>query len=166
MADLGPIPNDLLARHARLKAGLLALKYGTRDPKEQMEALDLIASALIEVPELLIEVMLYLFTTFQYLDESTVHEIVIRVCPQETVEMISIFARNIIEQHKHIWLQEGELKGKLDGEAKILTRQLQRRFGSVPAWANEKIAKADSTVLEEWSFRVLEAQSLESVFSD
>ncbi|MBF0439316.1 MAG: DUF4351 domain-containing protein [Magnetococcales bacterium] len=84
--------------------------------------------------------------------------------------MISIFARNIIEQHKHIWLQEGELKGKLDGElkgeAKILTRQLQRRFGSVPAWANEKIAKADSTVLEEWSFRVLEAQSLESVFSD
>ncbi len=56
--------------------------------------------------------------------------------------------------------------GRLEGEAKILMRQLQRRFGAVPAWVGEKIAKAPSQSLEEWSLRILDAQSLEDVFSD
>ncbi|MBF0294499.1 MAG: DUF4351 domain-containing protein [Magnetococcales bacterium] len=58
--------------------------------------------------------------------------------------------------------QESEQKG----EAKILARQLQRRFGSLPTWASEKIAKATSQSLEEWSLRLLDAQSLEEVFAD
>ncbi|MBF0180416.1 MAG: DUF4351 domain-containing protein [Magnetococcales bacterium] len=63
-------------------------------------------------------------------------------------------------------LQDGQLKGEQIGEAKMLIRQLQRRFGAVPAWAGEKIAKATSQSLEEWSLRVLDAQSLEDVFAD
>ncbi|MBF0180584.1 MAG: Rpn family recombination-promoting nuclease/putative transposase [Magnetococcales bacterium] len=62
--------------------------------------------------------------------------------------------------------QRGRQEGEQIGEAKILMRQLQRRFGAVPAWANEKIAKATSLSLEEWSLRVLDAQSLEAVFAD
>ncbi|MEO5330294.1 MAG: DUF4351 domain-containing protein, partial [Magnetococcus sp. THC-1_WYH] len=67
--------------------------------------------------------------------------------------------------------QEGEQigeqsRGEQKGEAKILTRQLQRRFGDLPAWANEKIAKAESPLLEEWSLRIFDAQSLDDVFSD
>ncbi|MBF8271696.1 MAG: Transposase, partial [Magnetococcales bacterium] len=46
------------------------------------------------------------------------------------------------------------------------TRQLKCRFGTVPDWANEKIAKAEPPSLEEWSLRVLDAQSLDDVFSD
>ncbi|MBF0603183.1 MAG: Rpn family recombination-promoting nuclease/putative transposase [Nitrospirae bacterium] len=62
--------------------------------------------------------------------------------------------------------QEGEQIGEQRGEAKILTRQLQRRFGDLPAWANEKIAKAESHLLEEWSLRIFDALSLDDVFSD
>ncbi|MBF0421228.1 MAG: transposase, partial [Magnetococcales bacterium] len=41
-----------------------------------------------------------------------------------------------------------------------------RRFGTMPDWANEKIAKADLSSLEEWSLRIFDAQSLDDVFSD
>ncbi|HIJ85207.1 MAG: hypothetical protein HW380_725 [Magnetococcales bacterium] len=65
---------------------------------------------------------------------------------------------------------EGERKGKQEGEqkgeAKILMRQLQRRFGAIPAWASEKISAAKPSFLEEWSLRIFEAQSLDEVFSD
>ncbi|MEO5332706.1 MAG: Rpn family recombination-promoting nuclease/putative transposase [Magnetococcus sp. YQC-5] len=59
VVDLGPIPNRELAKHALLRAGLMALKYGTRDPESQMAALDQIVDALIEAPELLLPVLLY-----------------------------------------------------------------------------------------------------------
>ncbi len=162
VSDIGPIPDEQLARNACLKAGLTALKYGTRDPREQMAAMETIISALMEAPELLLPIMIYLFTTFQHMDQDVVQGIVVRVRPQEAIKMMSIFAREIVEQHKHTWLQDG----RQEGEAKILTRLLQRRFGSIPAWASEKITKATSQSLEEWSLRVLDAQSLEEVFAD
>ncbi|MBF0181957.1 MAG: DUF4351 domain-containing protein [Magnetococcales bacterium] len=52
------------------------------------------------------------------------------------------------------------------GKAETLTRQLQRRFGALPDWADEKIANATSLSLEEWSLRVLDARSLDEVFAD
>ncbi|MBF0180257.1 MAG: Rpn family recombination-promoting nuclease/putative transposase [Magnetococcales bacterium] len=60
----------------------------------------------------------------------------------------------------------GERRGRLEGEAAILMRLLQRRYGVVPDWASDRIATADSHSLEEWSMRVLEARSLEEVFTD
>ncbi|MBF0133709.1 MAG: DUF4351 domain-containing protein [Magnetococcales bacterium] len=52
------------------------------------------------------------------------------------------------------------------GEAKILTGQLQRRFGTMPEWVREKIAAAEPSSLEAWSLRIFDAQSLDDVFSD
>ncbi|MEO5329363.1 MAG: DUF4351 domain-containing protein, partial [Magnetococcus sp. THC-1_WYH] len=60
---------------------------------------------------------------------------------------------------------DSEQKGRQEGEATILTRLLQRRFGTVPDWASEKIAKAELPSLEEWSLRFVDAQSLDDVFS-
>ncbi|MBF0133139.1 MAG: DUF4351 domain-containing protein [Magnetococcales bacterium] len=61
---------------------------------------------------------------------------------------------------------DGEKDGKKTGKAKMITRLLQRRFGTMPDWASEKIAQAELPSLEEWSLRILDAQSLEDVFSD
>ncbi|MEO5331311.1 MAG: PD-(D/E)XK nuclease family transposase [Magnetococcus sp. YQC-5] len=58
--------------------------------------------------------------------------------------------------------EEGEQKG----ETKMLTRQLQRRFGTLPDWASLKITKADLSSLEKWGLRILDAQSLDDVFAD
>ena len=59
--------------------------------------------------------------------------------------------------------QEVILAGERKGEAALLTRLLQRRFGNIPTWAREKIANADLPTLEEWSLRILDANSLEKV---
>ena len=47
----------------------------------------------------------------------------------------------------------------------MLSRLLQSQFGDVPAWARDKMTKADPPTLEEWGVRVLKAKSLEAVFA-
>ncbi|MBF0416584.1 MAG: DUF4351 domain-containing protein [Magnetococcales bacterium] len=62
--------------------------------------------------------------------------------------------------------KRGEKRGEKKGEAKMLMRQLQRRFGTVPDWASEKIARSEPPSLEEWGLRILDARSLDDVFSE
>jgi predicted transposase YdaD len=59
--------------------------------------------------------------------------------------------------------QEGELKGILKGKSALLIRLLERRFGTLPGWARDRIAAADAAALEDWSLRVLDAASLDDV---
>ncbi|MBF0137338.1 MAG: DUF4351 domain-containing protein [Magnetococcales bacterium] len=70
------------------------------------------------------------------------------------------------EKQKMPYISSVERIGEKRGEAKVLTRQLQRRFGALPTWAVEKIAQADQPSLEEWSLQILDAQSLDAVFMD
>ncbi|MEO5329719.1 MAG: DUF4351 domain-containing protein [Magnetococcus sp. THC-1_WYH] len=63
-------------------------------------------------------------------------------------------------------IMKAQMESEQKGEANILTRLLQRRFGTVPEWAKEKIAKAELPSIEEWSLRIFDAQSLDDVFSD
>jgi hypothetical protein len=47
----------------------------------------------------------------------------------------------------------------------LLLRLLERRFGTLPGWALDRIATADTVALEEWSLRVLDATSLDDVLA-
>ncbi|MBF0400471.1 MAG: DUF4351 domain-containing protein [Magnetococcales bacterium] len=76
------------------------------------------------------------------------------------------WSRDIEQKGILIGRQEGEQIGEQKGEAKMLTRQLQRRFGNLPPWASQKIADAELSTLEEWSLRILDATTLESVLAD
>ncbi|MEO5371493.1 MAG: DUF4351 domain-containing protein, partial [Magnetococcus sp. DMHC-1] len=53
-----------------------------------------------------------------------------------------------------------------ESRATMLTHLLQRRFGTIPDWAREKVVKADVSTLEVWSLRIFDAQSLDDIFSD
>ena len=59
---------------------------------------------------------------------------------------------------------EGIVKGRLEGESKLLKRQLERRFGSLPAWTTEKLSNASESALEAWGEAVLTAPTLDAVF--
>ena len=50
------------------------------------------------------------------------------------------------------------------GEAKIITRQLRRKFGPLPSDIQEQVAQATPDELESWSDRILDAGSLQAVF--
>ncbi len=71
------------------------------------------------------------------------------------------------EAWKQQWLLEGRLegeeKGVRRGEAALLLRQLERKFGTLPAAARTRLATADTATLEEWGLRLLDAGSLDDV---
>jgi predicted transposase YdaD len=60
------------------------------------------------------------------------------------------------EQWKREGMLEGERKGILVGEARLLHRLLERRFGSLPTWVEARLAKAVEEDLVRWGERVLE----------
>jgi hypothetical protein len=85
--------------------------------------------------------------------------------PADLLEVRNMLATRS-ERWVQNWLREGEEKGRRLGEASMLLRQLQRRFGVLPGWAAERVTFADSPALEEWSLRILDASRLEDVVGE
>jgi hypothetical protein len=83
--------------------------------------------------------------------------------PDELLEMRNMLATRweVWERNRDQELREGEQRG----EANLLRRLLERRFGALPDWARDRIATADSAALEEWGLRVLDAASLDDVLA-
>ena len=67
---------------------------------------------------------------------------------------------------ERIGIQKGIQQGMQKGEAAILMRQLQRRFGDIPAACKTYLERADTQTLLELSEKVLDAKALTDVFSD
>jgi hypothetical protein len=49
------------------------------------------------------------------------------------------------------------------GELTVIRRQIAKRFGPMPAWAEERLAGRSTTELEDLSERLLDAQSIEDL---
>ncbi|MEO5333425.1 MAG: DUF4351 domain-containing protein [Magnetococcus sp. YQC-5] len=73
---------------------------------------------------------------------------------------------NFEENQKMRYVTSVERIGEKKGAARMLTRQLQRRFGELPTWVSEKLAKAEPPSLEEWGLRIFDAPTLDALFSD
>ena len=58
---------------------------------------------------------------------------------------------------------KGERKGLQEGELKVLRRLIEKRFGTMPGWAEEQLASRSAAELEELSLRVLDAHSIEDI---
>lgn len=59
---------------------------------------------------------------------------------------------------------EGEAEGRLREARSLLLRQLEKRFGTVPARIRTRVEKADLESLETWSLKILEAATIRDVF--
>jgi len=59
--------------------------------------------------------------------------------------------------------KRGRQEGRQEEGLTILRRQIKKRFGSIPKWAEERLAKLSAKELEELSVRVLDAKSIESL---
>jgi Domain of unknown function (DUF4351) len=59
--------------------------------------------------------------------------------------------------------QEGRDEGRHEGELIILRRQIEKRFGALPAWAEEQLAGKSLPELEQLGVRLLDAGSLEDL---
>jgi hypothetical protein len=61
---------------------------------------------------------------------------------------------------------EGEAKGRIEGSRMILLKLLAAKFGELPEQTRQRVQTAPEEALLRWTTRLLEADSLESVFSD
>ncbi|QXP84031.1 DUF4351 domain-containing protein [Methylococcus sp. Mc7] len=68
-----------------------------------------------------------------------------------------------LQEGRQEGIQEGLQQGIALGEITLLRRQLTRRFGPLPAWAEARLAQASTEQCEAWADRLLDAGSLEAV---
>jgi hypothetical protein len=71
-----------------------------------------------------------------------------------------------LEQGVQQGIQQGVQQGVVQGEQLLLSRQLRKRFGELPEWAEQMLKEASGGMLEIWSERILTAASLEDVFAE
>ncbi|MBF0124742.1 MAG: Rpn family recombination-promoting nuclease/putative transposase [Magnetococcales bacterium] len=158
VVDLSRIDDNDLSNCASLRAGLLALKYAFRE-QQQPRVLEQIGLALRQAPmAFLYQTLKYLLQTFKSLNRSAMQRVIQQarpsIQPQEVTAMMSQFA------------QENIYRGRQEGESSILIRLLRRRFSDLPGWVEPKVLGADTDALEQWSDRILDAQSLQDIFGD
>jgi hypothetical protein len=75
------------------------------------------------------------------------------------------------EQWKRDWRQDGIQEGRREGfqaglhkgEAALLLRLLERRFGALPDAVKDRVGAADISMLEDWGMRILDAATLDDV---
>ena len=67
---------------------------------------------------------------------------------------------------ERIGRKKGLEQGLVQGETKVIQRQLQYRFGPLPDWVETRLRAADEPQLERWAERLLEARILAEVFDE
>ena len=65
-------------------------------------------------------------------------------------------------EYKRGWL-EGWKEGEREGWLLVLRRQIEKRFGTIPGWAEEQVASRSTAELEELSVRVLDTVSVDDL---
>ena len=164
LIDQGRLPPDLLEQMEAVSALLFRIDQ-CKDPEELPGLAEELFQMITRHPEfenvarVLADMLWYAMVTLT--GESVARE----TFPKNLMEAQIMLQENMKAwraKQQQEWLHTGEKKG----EAKMLMHQLQRRFGAVPAWVSEKIAKAEPSSLEEWGLRILDAQSLDGVFAD
>jgi hypothetical protein len=61
--------------------------------------------------------------------------------------------------------KKGLQEGRQEGELAILRRLIEKRFGSLPSWAEQRLTSASIEQLEQLATRVLEAANLEELLN-
>ena len=78
--------------------------------------------------------------------------------------MLIRYFRARIQRARQLKLEQERNRGRMEGVAELLTRQLELKFGAIPETYEEQIHKADELSLMRWSERVLMAVTLSAVF--
>ena len=55
----------------------------------------------------------------------------------------------------HQGIEQGIERGIEQGEAHLLRQMLNRRFGPLPAWAEDKLSQANRDLLQQWGLKLL-----------
>jgi predicted transposase YdaD len=155
LVDLARIDDDSLSAQARLRAFLKTLKYGRRpDLRECLNVV--LAEAFVLEEEDLFAILTYLDKGPVAVNAEDMREALLRLAPQREERAMGWISGPYYDKG----LAEGEVKG----EARILARVLEKRFGEVPTSLRQRIFASSVTEIEAWVERAFDAPDLQSVF--
>lgn len=83
----------------------------------------------------------------------------------DLLEVKTMLAETVVEWTQQ-WKQQGKAEGIEIGEAKVLMRQLTKRFGPLSPETAERLQTATPEQLELWTDRILDAPTLAAVFAE
>jgi hypothetical protein len=148
---LARVGDGSLSTEVRLRAFLKALKYCRRtDLPDRIDVL--LAEAPVLADDDLTKILSYLDKGSTLLNTGVMREALLRVVPGQTEKIMGCMTQPFYD------------KGKAEGEAIILARLLERRFGRLPEPERLRIFAADVQSIERWSERVFDAPDLQSIF--
>lgn len=183
---LPPLPEQLQDFQPTLKYVLIDEQSYTTGELERLENLTaaLIRAELAESVEDLLKIVANLLVWldsdkqsglrrafkefFGRLLSETAHIEIDITAVQDLTEMHRMLNERIREwgrPYREEGLKEGIEQGIELGEARLLKRQLTKRFGPMPEWVVAKIDEATTDQLEIWSEQILDAESVEAVFA-
>jgi hypothetical protein len=61
-------------------------------------------------------------------------------------------------------IRQGRQEGRQEGRQDVLRRQLQKRFGQIPAWVETRLTGLSAAGLDDLAVRILDASGLEELF--
>ncbi|MDM8517488.1 hypothetical protein QUF76_14915 [Desulfobacterales bacterium HSG16] len=118
-------------------------------PEERNEVIRQAYIGLFQLAPLLFEKYVDFIDTYAKVEEAEREEIYKDLFQQEETAMIAQYIRE---------------KGMIQGEIRMLAKQLDARFGGIPDRVMAKIKHADSETIEKWGVRLLTAKELEEIF--
>ena len=160
LVDLARLPDDRLAADARLATLLAIMKYVLRrDLAAEIERL--LATVWHLDAEEASTVLIYLEAGAAHLDGGELF-----AAARRSAETQGDDAMTIMERFKEAGKAEYWAKGRAEGKAEMLLRQLTRRFGPLPVALHQRITTAEPSELDVWADRVIDAPDLASVLAE
>jgi hypothetical protein len=166
--DIGDVDGEYLAASGDLGDVLLAVLARVKDRQATIrQALDRIATLEGKERELAIE-QLIILAGLRGLEVDVVNE-----ARKYMPFVVDLMENKVFQARYESGLAEGEARGRVEGEArgraegevrgelKVLRAQLNKRFGELPAWAQERLERASAEQLDTWGLKLLDAASLD-----
>lgn len=154
------IKGDVLTRLVQL-----ALRHiYSKEPLERLRELLALIEQVIDQPtalEILESLLRYYVQGTRRLEEQDVRALLQTTRTGEP--LMQTFIDRYIEQGIQEGIQQGLEQGTRHGEATMLLRLIERRFGPPSQPVRERINQADAQTLLHWSERILDAESLDEV---
>ena len=97
----------------------------------------------------------------------TRHVLLPRALPDVAVPEASglLEIKAMLTDHSRSWTHQWKMEGRKEGESALLQRLLSRKFGPIPADVLARLRGASSGELETWGLNLLDADTLDDVFT-